>query len=74
MQSELNITEIAFAHGFNNLSNFNRQFRKHKKMTPREYRKLFLESPSGTPTEHLSNMWEADMDLLLFNQNSIISS
>ena len=73
MQSELSITEIAFDHGFNNLSNFNRQFRKHKKMTPREYRKLFQESPSGTPTEHLSNKWEADMDLFLFGQNSITS-
>jgi len=73
IQSELSITEIAFNHGFNNLSNFNRQFRKHKKMTPREYRKFFQESPSGTPTEHLSNKWEADIDLFLFGQNSITS-
>ncbi len=41
MARDEGITEIAYEHGFNNLSNFNRQFRKHKKMTPREYRKLF---------------------------------
>jgi AraC-like DNA-binding protein len=74
MQSELSITEIAFDHGFNNLSNFNRQFRKYKRMTPRDYRKIFQESPLGTPTEHLSNKWEADMDFSLFDQNSITSS
>jgi AraC-like DNA-binding protein len=31
------ITEIAFACGFSNLSNFNRQFQRIKGMTPREY-------------------------------------
>ncbi|HRY50627.1 MAG TPA: AraC family transcriptional regulator [Candidatus Paceibacterota bacterium] len=31
------ITDIAFACGFTNLSNFNRQFRRIKKMTPREF-------------------------------------
>ncbi|HLV01380.1 MAG TPA: AraC family transcriptional regulator [Acidobacteriota bacterium] len=32
------ITDIAFASGFENLSHFNRQFRKIKSMCPREYR------------------------------------
>lgn len=32
-----NIAEVAYACGFNNLANFNRQFKKIKKMTPREY-------------------------------------
>lgn len=41
MESEAGITDIAYEHGFNNLSNFNRQFRKHMNLTPREYRKLF---------------------------------
>lgn len=34
----LKITDIAFASGFDNLSHFNRQFRKIKSMCPREYR------------------------------------
>jgi len=34
------VTEIAYSAGFNNLSNFNEHFRRIKKMTPREYRKL----------------------------------
>jgi AraC-like DNA-binding protein len=38
-QSDLTITEICFACGFSNLSNFNRRFRKIKGMTPAEYRK-----------------------------------
>jgi AraC-like DNA-binding protein len=37
-EGHLNVTEVAFACGFNNLSNFNRQFRRLKQMTPREYR------------------------------------
>ncbi len=32
-----NVTEVAFACGFENLSNFNRQFRRLKGMTPREF-------------------------------------
>lgn len=34
-----NIVEVAYEVGFNNLGNFNRQFKKIKNMTPREYRK-----------------------------------
>jgi len=37
-EGQMNVTEIAFACGFNNLSNFNRQFRRLKQMTPREFR------------------------------------
>jgi AraC-like DNA-binding protein len=35
------IIQIAYASGFNNLANFNRQFRKIKNMPPKEYRKSF---------------------------------
>ena len=38
-ESDKNISTIAFASGYNNLANFNRQFVKLKGMTPREYRK-----------------------------------
>ncbi len=34
-----NIVGVAYEVGFNNLGNFNRQFKKIKNMTPREYRK-----------------------------------
>lgn len=39
MESEATITEIAFACGFRNLSNFNRRFRERYHMSPRNYRK-----------------------------------
>lgn len=34
-----NIVEVAYECGFNNLANFNRQFKKLKNMTPSDYRK-----------------------------------
>ena len=39
-ESDYHIVEVAYKCGFNNLANFNRQFKKYKKMTPSEYRKL----------------------------------
>ncbi|MBD5149412.1 MAG: AraC family transcriptional regulator [Oscillibacter sp.] len=38
--SEKNISEIAYACGFTNLANFNRQFLKQNGISPRQYRKL----------------------------------
>lgn len=38
----LNISQIAFESGFENLSNFNRQFKTLKGVTPREYKKHIL--------------------------------
>ncbi len=40
MEDDASVVELAFACGFNNLSNFNRHFLKLKGMTPRAYRKL----------------------------------
>jgi AraC-like DNA-binding protein len=40
-QDELNITDIGYDVGFNNLSNFNRQFLALKGMTPSRFRELF---------------------------------
>lgn len=37
-ESEMTVTEVAFACGFANLSNFNRQFLRQKRATPRDYR------------------------------------
>ena len=38
-EDKQNIVEIAYECGFNNLANFNRQFKKLKNMTPSEYRR-----------------------------------
>jgi AraC-like DNA-binding protein len=43
------ITEVCFDSGFNNLSNFNRQFLAQKGMTPSRFRSLMRTHP-GTPT------------------------
>ncbi len=37
LESQSKITAIAYESGFNNISNFNRQFKAFKKMTPKEY-------------------------------------
>jgi AraC-like DNA-binding protein len=42
-KNNLNISEIGYQNGFNNLSNFNRQFKKHYLCSPKEYRRQFLE-------------------------------
>lgn len=40
-ENDRNVVEIAYESGFNNLANFNRQFKKLKNMTPSDYRKLY---------------------------------
>ncbi|MCX7886269.1 MAG: AraC family transcriptional regulator [Verrucomicrobiae bacterium] len=51
-EGEMNITEIAFACGFGNLSNFNRQFRRFKQTTPRAFRRAIL--------SHALKSWSVD--------------
>jgi AraC-like DNA-binding protein len=41
IESEMNIAEISYEVGFNNLSNFNRRFHERHRMNPREYRQQF---------------------------------
>ncbi len=43
MADKMSVAEISFESGFNNLSNFNRQFKAIKKITPLTYRTKFLE-------------------------------
>ena len=43
------ITDIAFACGFTNLSNFNRQFQRIKAMTPREFGRQVSRIDAGQP-------------------------
>lgn len=48
--TRMSITEICFASGFQNLSNFNKQFLAGAKMPPRQYRKTAWEKrPEGRP-------------------------
>jgi AraC-like DNA-binding protein len=47
MSSEFNsVTEVCFASGFNNVSNFNRQFLTLRGVTPTQFRRLLLENKS----------------------------
>lgn len=39
IEKNLNVLQICYESGFNNLSNFNRQFKRINKMTPMEYKK-----------------------------------
>jgi AraC-like DNA-binding protein len=41
MDPDLKIVEVCLDSGFNNLSHFNKQFRKTTGVTPKEYRKRF---------------------------------
>jgi AraC-like DNA-binding protein len=46
MENNLNISEISFQSGFENLSNFYRHFKTVSKITPKEYRNRFLSTAS----------------------------
>ncbi|SDF89038.1 AraC-type DNA-binding protein [Dyadobacter soli] len=41
-EHDRNVVEVAYECGFNNLANFNRQFKKLKNMTPSDYRKTLI--------------------------------
>ncbi|MCZ7644534.1 MAG: AraC family transcriptional regulator [Planctomycetota bacterium] len=41
IETDKSVSEIAFASGFQNLSNFNRRFRELKRAGPREFRRQF---------------------------------
>jgi AraC-like DNA-binding protein len=40
IEGDLPVTHVAEEAGYNNLSNFNRQFKAEKSMTPRAFRRL----------------------------------
>ena len=50
-ESDKTITEAAYECGFTNLANFNRQFRRRYRMTPKEYRKHWAEEELASFTE-----------------------
>ena len=43
-KSEMSITDICFSAGFNNISNFNRQFLAQKGMAPSRFRTLLAQN------------------------------
>ena len=49
------IVGVAYECGFNNLANFNRQFKKLKKMPPSEYRKT-INAEVASPEEHYKDV------------------
>jgi AraC-like DNA-binding protein len=52
LNTDRSVTEICFEVGFRNVSNFNRQFRKRFKMSPREYRATNGE-PNAAPRKRI---------------------
>jgi transcriptional regulator GlxA family with amidase domain len=46
-KDEMTITDVCFSSGFNNISNFNRQFQAQKGMTPSRFRDLLAENQHG---------------------------
>ena len=42
-QTDASVSEVCYAAGFRNLSNFNRQFRERKHLSPREFRSRYRE-------------------------------
>jgi AraC-like DNA-binding protein len=56
-QQALNISEIAYRWGFNDLSHFNKAFRAHFDMTPREWRNN--RAPQADRSDPLSSVMPA---------------
>ncbi len=56
-KTDLNISRIGYESGYNNISHFNRQFKKHTGLTPREYSQKYersKEDPSKQQYQHQS--------------------
>ena len=43
-ENKLNVAQVAYESGFNQLTHFNREFKRHKGITPLRYRKKMLQS------------------------------
>lgn len=56
MDSDLSIMEVCLDSGFNNLSHFNKQFRKVSSMPPSEYRNRFIDSNNPAGFKNLSGL------------------
>lgn len=51
-ENDRNVIEIAYRCGYNNLANFNRQFKRIKNMTPSDYRRTLIDSGSHGSTSN----------------------
>ncbi len=47
-ENTMNVSEIAYASGFENLANFNRQFKKIKGFTPTHFQRQYMEKSRST--------------------------
>lgn len=56
--TDVRVTDVCFASGFNNLSNFNRQFLKQKGMTPSRFRALLAENFDLGGSAFRNEQWE----------------
>ncbi|HET8728901.1 MAG TPA: AraC family transcriptional regulator [Alphaproteobacteria bacterium] len=56
--ANVRITDVCFSSGFNNLSNFNRQFLKQKGMTPSRFRALLAENFNLSDDAPGNEAWE----------------
>lgn len=59
--ADVRITDVCFSSGFNNLSNFNRQFLKQKGMTPSRFRALLAENFNLGDSTPRNELWEEAM-------------
>jgi AraC-like DNA-binding protein len=48
-EKDRNIVDVAYDSGYNSLSNFNKQFKKYKQMSPKEYRRVLCNDFDSTP-------------------------
>lgn len=53
LETKLSVVEICYSCGYNNLSNFNRQFRDVKSSTPTDYRKQFKDLTNQKATSRV---------------------
>jgi AraC-like DNA-binding protein len=53
LEEDLNVTQVCYESGFENISNFNRQFKTITKVTPLKYKQQFKKQPPST-TEYLT--------------------
>lgn len=55
-KTDLNISQICYESGYNNISNFNRQFKKNTGLTPREYVQKYEQSFNTTAKERYPSL------------------